>query len=127
MPTIFHSMLLLLLLLLLYVVVTVTLPALTPHLHCRVLCMHSPHSIPRKFNVSLLQGSRNEHAIHSSKAIGEPPLNLGLSVALALGDAINAARHEIGIAQPFGFDQLPATVARVHVACGASQQLHSKQ
>jgi len=96
--------------------------------------------------VSLLEGSRNECAIHSSKAIGEPPLNLGLSVALALNDAVVAARYvtllslrfahchmltllysrDVGLSDEFVFSALPATVERVHAGCGGVSQLASK-
>lgn len=44
---------------------------------------------PRLFNVDLLEGARNrEDAIHRSKAVGEPPLMLAISVLHALSDAV---------------------------------------
>lgn len=44
---------------------------------------------PRVFNVDLLEGARNrEDAIHRSKAVGEPPLMLAISVLHALSDAV---------------------------------------
>ena len=42
---------------------------------------------PADFRVSLLHNAPNPRAVYSSKAIGEPPLILGLSVALAIGYA----------------------------------------
>ncbi|WP_172200042.1 xanthine dehydrogenase molybdopterin binding subunit [Niveibacterium sp. COAC-50] len=46
---------------------------------------------PPVFNVKLFEGENVEDAIHKSKAVGEPPLMLGLSVFFALRDACAAA------------------------------------
>ncbi|CAA6660108.1 unnamed protein product [Spirodela intermedia] len=54
------------------------------------------NDIPLKFNVSLLQGFPNPKAIHSSKAVGEPPFFLASAVFFAIKDAIAAARAEEG-------------------------------
>lgn len=44
---------------------------------------------PRIFNVALLEDAPNhEHTIHRSKAVGEPPLMLAISVLHALSDAV---------------------------------------
>ena len=44
---------------------------------------------PRVFNVKLLENARNEEdTIFRSKAVGEPPLMLGISVLHALSDAV---------------------------------------
>lgn len=44
---------------------------------------------PRIFNVALLENAPNrEHTIHRSKAVGEPPLMLAISVLQALSDAV---------------------------------------
>ncbi|MEK0082390.1 xanthine dehydrogenase molybdopterin binding subunit [Benzoatithermus flavus] len=44
---------------------------------------------PRIFNVALLEGARNrEDAIHRSKAVGEPPFMLAISVLHAISDAV---------------------------------------
>ena len=48
--------------------------------------------IPIDFRVSLLSNAENPFAIHSSKAVGEPPLFLGAVVYLALRMAIESAR-----------------------------------
>ncbi|MXW85927.1 MAG: molybdopterin-dependent oxidoreductase, partial [Boseongicola sp. SB0667_bin_21] len=46
---------------------------------------------PDVFNVSLWSKGRNaEDTIHRSKAVGEPPLMLGISAFLALSDAVAA-------------------------------------
>jgi xanthine dehydrogenase large subunit len=47
--------------------------------------------IPSAFNVALFKSGRNrEDVIYRSKAVGEPPLMLGISVLHALRDAIAA-------------------------------------
>ena len=47
--------------------------------------------IPAAFNVSLFQAGRNkEDVVYRSKAVGEPPLMLGIAVFQALRDAIAA-------------------------------------
>lgn len=44
---------------------------------------------PRVFNVDLSEGARNrEDVIHRSKAVGEPPLMLAISVLHAISDAV---------------------------------------
>jgi xanthine dehydrogenase molybdopterin-binding subunit B len=43
---------------------------------------------PMEFNVSLLPDAGNARAIHGSKAVGEPPLMLAISVREAIRDAI---------------------------------------
>jgi xanthine dehydrogenase large subunit len=45
---------------------------------------------PRIFNVALWDGENREETIYRSKAVGEPPLMLGISAFLALSDAIAA-------------------------------------
>lgn len=48
--------------------------------------------VPADFNVELLLSGRNhEPTIHRSKAVGEPPLMLGMSVFFAIKDAVAAA------------------------------------
>jgi xanthine dehydrogenase large subunit len=52
---------------------------------------------PRVFNVELLDGAGNrEDAIHRSKAVGEPPFMLAISVLHALSDAVaSVAGHRV--------------------------------
>ncbi|KAL1021810.1 hypothetical protein UPYG_G00018360 [Umbra pygmaea] len=71
---------------------------------------------PLKFNVYLLAGSDNPHAIYSSKGIGEPVLFLGSSVFFAIKDAVLAARVENGMVGPFTLDS-PATPEKTCLAC----------
>ena len=45
---------------------------------------------PRVFNVALWDGENPEDTVHKSKAVGEPPFMLGISVLMALSDAVAA-------------------------------------
>ena len=60
--------------------------------------------VPKVFNVRILKNGRNSRAIHSSKAVGEPPLFLGASVYFAI-------RHALGT--PL---DSPATCERIRMA-----------
>ena len=68
------------------------------------LCTHAPSTYkipacgdrPRIFNVHLFENENREDAIFRSKAVGEPPLMLGISVLHALSDAVaSVAGHRI--------------------------------
>jgi xanthine dehydrogenase large subunit len=48
--------------------------------------------VPPVFNVRLWEGANREDSIHRSKAVGEPPLMLAISVLHAIRDAVSAAR-----------------------------------
>ncbi|XP_015875905.3 xanthine dehydrogenase 1 isoform X1 [Ziziphus jujuba] len=76
----------------------------------------SINDVPFKFNVSLLKGHPNVKAIHSSKAVGEPPFFLASAVFFAIKDAITAARAEVGRDEWFPLDN-PATPERIRMAC----------
>jgi xanthine dehydrogenase molybdopterin-binding subunit B len=62
------------------------------------LLTHSPDTykiptagdVPEDFRVALLEGAPNTGAIRNSKAVGEPPFMLALSVWLAIKDALSA-------------------------------------
>ena len=45
---------------------------------------------PDLFNVSLWDGENREETIYRSKAVGEPPMMLGISALMALSDAVSA-------------------------------------
>ncbi|MYF90054.1 MAG: molybdopterin-dependent oxidoreductase, partial [Boseongicola sp. SB0676_bin_33] len=63
---------------------------------------------PDIFNVSLWSKGRNiEETIHRSKAVGEPPLMLGISALLALSDAVAAC------GDPYPALDAPATPERL--------------
>ncbi len=75
------------------------------------LLTHSPDTYkipsfgdaPREFNVSFLQRATQPDVIHGSKAVGEPPLMLAISVREAIRDAVAAfapAPGETPLASP---------------------------
>lgn len=74
--------------------------------------------IPVEMHVALLRNAPNARAVHSSKAVGEPPLFLGAAAYFAVKEAVIAAREESGLpaSTPFRLDS-PATVERVRMAC----------
>ena len=74
--------------------------------------------VPADFRVALLPANPNvEETIHRSKAVGEPPFMLGISVFLALRDAV-AACGKPGCRPPL---DAPATPERVLFAVEAVQ------
>ncbi len=66
--------------------------------------------VPETFNVRFLDNPNNGVSLYRSKAVGEPPLLLGLSVWLAVKNALSYA----GV--PLGRLALPATGERVLMA-----------
>lgn len=66
--------------------------------------------------VTLLQNAPNCRAIHSSKAVGEPPFHLGASVFFALKEAVYSARMDAGLSGYFVLDA-PCTSERLRMAC----------
>ena len=77
------------------------------------------NDVPRTLNVSLMSGVDNKVAVHSAKAVGEPPFFLGAGVWLAIRNAVAAARaeHAPEGSKPFTFYS-PATTERIRMACG---------
>ncbi|KAJ7265978.1 Molybdopterin-binding domain of aldehyde dehydrogenase-domain-containing protein [Mycena haematopus] len=75
--------------------------------------------IPQVFNVSLLRDAEwpNLGSIKASKGVGEPPLFLGCSVALAIRYALRSARRDVGLNEIQDF-RLPLTSERIRLACG---------
>jgi xanthine dehydrogenase/oxidase len=76
--------------------------------------------IPIKFNVALLNNVQNPYGILKSKASAEPPYSLCFSIFFAAKNAIYAARSELGHADRVFDLDLPATVARIQLACQVS-------
>jgi xanthine dehydrogenase large subunit len=70
--------------------------------------------VPADFRVALFDGPNREHTIYRSKAVGEPPLMLAISVFAAIADAI----HSLAPGQPVPLDA-PATPEAVLRAVGA--------
>lgn len=76
------------------------------------------NDVPEVFNVSLQENVDNPFAVHSSKAIGEPPFFLGSCVFYAIKDAVRATRKQnLGTDEYFEF-RMPATSERIRMFCG---------
>ncbi|CAL5066944.1 unnamed protein product [Urochloa decumbens] len=81
-------------------------------------------TIPKQFNVKLLNSGFHKKRVLSSKASGEPPLLLAASVHCATREAIRAARKEAhcsgsGHSSPSHFDlEVPSTMPVVKELCG---------
>ena len=76
--------------------------------------------MPVDFRVTLLKDNANPAAVHSSRAIGEPPLFLGSTAFFAAKEAIRSARMDAGIAdEHFSLDS-PLTSERIRMSCGDS-------
>ncbi len=58
--------------------------------------------VPEHFNVALWDGANREDTIYRSKAVGEPPLMLAISVFAAIADAIHASTRQAGAARCAG-------------------------
>jgi xanthine dehydrogenase molybdopterin-binding subunit B len=76
-----------------------------------VLLTHSPDTYkipsvgdtPQIFNVTLLKNAAQKNVVHGSKAVGEPPLMLAISVREAIRDAVAAfgsGNAEVPLASP---------------------------
>ncbi len=68
---------------------------------------------PPVFEVALWDGRNREETIYRSKAVGEPPLMLGISALMALSDAVAAAGP---VGAPYPALDAPATPERVLAA-----------
>ena len=83
------------------------------------LLTHSPSTykipavsnLPPVFKLRLFDNANSEDAIHRSKAVGEPPLMLALSVFFALRDAV-AAALEPGARPPLDAPATPEAILR---------------
>jgi xanthine dehydrogenase molybdopterin-binding subunit B len=76
-----------------------------------VLLTHSPDTYkipaigdaPREFNVNFLKNAAQKGVVHGSKAVGEPPLMLAISVREAIRDAVatfGSGNTEVPLASP---------------------------
>jgi xanthine dehydrogenase molybdopterin binding subunit/xanthine dehydrogenase small subunit len=79
---------------------------------------------PEHFRVAFLENAAQDGVIHGSKAVGEPPLMLALSVREAIRDAIaafGAAGGEVPLPSPATHEAILAAVrARLAAAGGAA-------
>ena len=90
-----------------------------------VLTTHAPSTYkipacsdrPPVFNVALWGKPNREDTVGKSKAVGEPPFNLGISVLMALSDAVAAC----GDGQSYVALDAPATAERVLMAVRKQQ------
>jgi xanthine dehydrogenase/oxidase len=62
-----------------------------------------------------LEDVDNPFAVHSSKAIGEPPFYLGTCVFYAIKDAIRSVRKEGGETEEYFEMRMPATSERIRL------------
>lgn len=75
------------------------------------------NDVPEIFNVSLLEDATNPFAVHSSKAIGEPPFFLGASVFYAVKEAVRSARKDHYHDEGYFELRMPATSERIRLLC----------
>ncbi len=69
---------------------------------------------PEIFNVALWDGANREATVYRSKAVGEPPLMLGISALMALSDAVAACGAEYpALDAPATPERVLAAIARV--------------
>ncbi|ETI62569.1 xanthine dehydrogenase molybdopterin binding subunit [Marinomonas profundimaris] len=78
--------------------------------------------VPEKFNVKLFDRANSEESVYRSKAVGEPPLMLGISVWCALKDACaSVCDHQFS--PPLA---VPATPEAVFYGMQAAEAFHSE-
>lgn len=65
---------------------------------------------PKALNVAFFSNGNVENSVYQSKAVGEPPLPLALSVFFAIRDAVHAAGNQPGILAPL---DAPATAEQI--------------
>jgi xanthine dehydrogenase molybdopterin-binding subunit B len=83
---------------------------------------------PSVFHVELLEGATQPGVIHGSKAVGEPPLMLAISVREAIRDAIaafGAPGGEVVISSPATHEVIRAAVCARLAA--ASRRAHAAE
>ena len=75
--------------------------------------------IPEVLNVTLLENAANQSGVLSSKACGEPPVGLAVSVVQALENAINAVRAQVG-SGPIAVTSVPLGVDQIAALCNVT-------
>ncbi len=78
---------------------------------------------PAEFNVTLLKNASQDGVIHGSKAVGEPPFMLALSVREAIRDAVAAFApdgkpREVPLACPATHEAIYACIQRLRAEVG---------
>ena len=71
------------------------------------------NDVPELFHVELMKDAKNPFAVHSSKAVGEPPFFLGTSVFYAIKDALIATKGPSG---KYFELRMPASSERIRMA-----------
>jgi xanthine dehydrogenase/oxidase len=94
---------------------------------CRCFCCKAFNDQPEVFNVSLLEDVQNPFAVHSSKAIGEPPFFLGSSVFYAIKDAVRNARTAALGKETYFEMRLPATSERIRLYANDEISMKAKK
>ncbi len=94
------------------------------------LLTHSPDTYkipaigdtPREFNVAFLTNATQRHTIFGSKAVGEPPLMLAISVREAIRDAVAAfgdGKSEVNLASPATGEAIFRAIQEMRIECSA--------
>jgi len=80
----------------------------------------SADDIPQDFRVTFMKDTPDKKheiiAVQSSKAVGEPPLLLGMSAYFAIREAIISSRRQSGLTGYYPMDS-PLTSERIRMAC----------
>lgn len=76
--------------------------------------------------MSLLEDAENPYAVHSSKAIGEPPLFLGSTVFYAIKDAVSSFRKEASGKDSYFEFRMPGTSERIRMQTNDEFSMRAK-
>lgn len=77
--------------------------------------------------MSLLEDVQNPFAVHSSKAVGEPPFFLGTSVFYAIKDAVRKARMATTGKDTYFEMRMPATSERIRLHANDEISMKAKK
>lgn len=75
----------------------------------------SVHDIPRVFNCRFLENEANTRNVRASKAVGEPPLLLSISVWAAAKNALGYFQSEMKSKNPLVKLKIPATQEQIYM------------
>uniref|UniRef100_A0A7R9U4K0 FAD-binding PCMH-type domain-containing protein n=1 Tax=Pinguiococcus pyrenoidosus TaxID=172671 RepID=A0A7R9U4K0_9STRA len=75
------------------------------------------NDVPKDLRVHLLNDAPNPFAVHSSKAVGEPPYFTAASAYFAIRDAVRSARRDQGFGEKHFYLHAPATSEKIRMAC----------
>ena len=90
------------------------------------LLTHSPDTYkipavgdaPRIFNVNFLKNAAQKNVIHGTKAVGEPPLMLAISVREAIRDAVASfgnKQYEVELASPATCEAIFTAIQKLRI------------